>query len=81
VAGLSDFNQFLFEANERNRMEEALDLFEEICNDSCYDASIKFFLVKFLARNHASAAHCTPGLLPRYLCGRHQEYSNSVQCV
>jgi GTPase SAR1 family protein len=95
VAGLSDFNQFLFEANGRNRMEEALDLFEEICNNSCfakcsiilflnkrdlfeekirssdivdwfpeykgakndYDAGIKFFLVKFLARNHSSAAH------------------------
>jgi hypothetical protein len=57
VAGLSDFNLFLFEANERNRMKEAQDLFDEICNDSCYDAGIKFFLVKFLARNHSSAAH------------------------
>ena len=95
VAGLSEFNQVLFENKERNRMEEALDLFEDICNNSCfakssvilflnkrdlfeekikisdivdyfpdykgakndYDAGIKFFLIKFLARNHSSHAH------------------------
>ncbi|CAE7483451.1 unnamed protein product [Symbiodinium microadriaticum] len=95
VAGLSEYNQVLFESKDRNRMDEALDLFEDVCNNSCfarssiilflnkrdlfeekiknsdisdffseykgakndYDAGIKFFLIKFLARNHSSHAH------------------------
>jgi GTPase SAR1 family protein len=39
IAGLSEFNQVLYEENSVNRMAEALDLFEEICNNSFFSKS------------------------------------------
>mmetsp|Transcript_23880 Transcript_23880/g.35037 ORF Transcript_23880/g.35037 Transcript_23880/m.35037 type:complete len:360 (+) Transcript_23880:160-1239(+) len=92
VAALSEYNQVLYEDNTVNRMDEAIDLFEEICNNTYfsrssimiflnkrdlfqekiktydivdwfpaykgekndYDAGVKFFLAKFLARNKSS---------------------------
>ena len=47
IAGLSEFNQVLYEENSVNRMTEALDLFEEICNNSYFTkSSIILFLNK-----------------------------------
>lgn len=47
IAGLSEFNQVLYEENSVNRMAEALDLFEEICNNIFFSkSSIILFLNK-----------------------------------
>eukprot|EP00301_Raphidiophrys_heterophryoidea_P000516 c10258_g1_i2.p1 GENE.c10258_g1_i2~~c10258_g1_i2.p1 ORF type:complete len:350 (+),score=103.82 c10258_g1_i2:212-1261(+) len=47
VAALSEYDQVLFEDSTTNRMKEALDLFEEICNLSYFrTSSIILFLNK-----------------------------------
>jgi len=47
VAALSEYDQVLFEDEEKNRMEEALELFDEICNSNWFgDTAILLFLNK-----------------------------------
>jgi GTPase SAR1 family protein len=47
VAALSEYNQNLFEDGATNRMVEALELFEEICNNKFFgDSSMILFLNK-----------------------------------
>lgn len=47
VAALSEFDQLLYEDNETNRLEEALVLFDEICNSRWFkDTAIILFLNK-----------------------------------
>jgi len=47
VAAISEFDQVLFEDELVNRIEEALDLFEEVCNSKCFEStSIILFLNK-----------------------------------
>lgn len=47
VAGLSDFNQTVYEDNSMNRMVEAINLFEYICNNMYFSkSSIILFLNK-----------------------------------
>ena len=47
VAAVSEYDQKLFEDSQTNRMVEALDLFEEICNNTFFlDSSMILFLNK-----------------------------------
>jgi len=47
VAAISEYDQFLYEDNETNRMTEALNLFEEICNSRWFrETSMILFLNK-----------------------------------
>lgn len=47
VAAISEYNQVLFEENSVNRMSEAIDLFEDICNNVVFRrSSIILFLNK-----------------------------------
>ena len=36
VAALSEYDQYLFEDNTKNRMVDALELFEKICNEKLF---------------------------------------------
>lgn len=47
VAALSEYDQMLFEDEDKNRIEEAIELFEEICNSEWFvDTSMLLFLNK-----------------------------------
>ena len=47
VAAVSEYDQVLYEDNTQNRMEEALNLFEEICNSRWFtETSMILFLNK-----------------------------------
>eukprot|EP00753_Platysulcus_tardus_P015350 PLAT4981.3.p2 GENE.PLAT4981.3~~PLAT4981.3.p2 ORF type:complete len:379 (-),score=209.25 PLAT4981.3:192-1328(-) len=47
VAAISEYDQVLYEDNTQNRMEEAISLFDEICNSRWFtDTSIILFLNK-----------------------------------
>ena len=47
VAALSEYDQFLFEDKKTNRMVEALELFQEICNNRYFrNSSMILFLNK-----------------------------------
>jgi len=47
VTAISEYDQFLFEDRSKNRLEEALELFEEICNSRWFvSSSIMLFLNK-----------------------------------
>ena len=47
VTAISEYDQFLFEDRTKNRLEEALELFEEICNSRWFvQSSIMLFLNK-----------------------------------
>ena len=37
VAALSEYDQTLFEDEQQNRMQDALDLFKKLCNDAVFD--------------------------------------------
>lgn len=47
VAAISEYDQVLFEDEDKNRIEEAIELFEEICNSEWFvDTSMLLFLNK-----------------------------------
>jgi GTPase SAR1 family protein len=45
VAAISEYDQVLFEDRKKNRLEEALELFEEVCNNPVFD---KIDMILFL---------------------------------
>mmetsp|Transcript_11054 Transcript_11054/g.16482 ORF Transcript_11054/g.16482 Transcript_11054/m.16482 type:complete len:355 (-) Transcript_11054:140-1204(-) len=47
VASVSEYDQVLFEDSQTNRIDEALNLFQETCNNKCFkDSSIILYLNK-----------------------------------
>ena len=68
LAALSDYDQFLPEDRERNRMVENLGLFESICNNQCFQKTsmilflnkIDIFSTKILDPDSTPLTDCFP---------------------
>ena len=62
VAALSEYDQVLFEDETQNRMEEALQLFDQIVNSKWFKTTA---MILFLNKKVRPRYPCTPALPPR----------------
>lgn len=72
VAALSEYDQVLFEDEEKNRMEEALVLFEEICNSQWFRETA---MLLFLNKRDLFALKIDK--VPLTVCAAFQDYGGS----